>query len=401
MKKRYLIIMLLFIIIGLSVFIFWPKSKEKDVYLEKPITGIDPVFKESLGYYNEFPSIIRTSNTVQYLYYTRNAIKFNDTKDEIVVRKGKLENGKWIYSEPKVTLSLSNEGWDSKYIFSPSVVKGEFILSGEIYHYLMAYSGSITERRLNAQIGFAVSKTLDGEFIRVGNEPIITFNKNIYTSSGLKDFKGAQEPSLISYDKKGKIQLFYSFYETYNHSYAVEMDCSNLHNIIKGGRMLSEVSGLSDATINTHLYSASWSYNPVHEEYVVVRNFSSPTTGQPSVAEAIQVVRASTKVISEVDNSRDETGGKISYWQLANDSYYKIGAVKTANDYSLDSTKWSGYYRVYNAGLITDPYGWVLFTDKVELIFTSSALEDNHLLKDDQYLYSPMLHFYEIDIIRE
>ena len=53
----------------------------------KPITGIDPCFEESLGYYNESPSVVRMGN-IQYMFYTRNANINDNTSDTIAVRRG-------------------------------------------------------------------------------------------------------------------------------------------------------------------------------------------------------------------------------------------------------------------------------------------------------------------------
>lgn len=388
------------LIVALALLLVIPITScynNQESYEEKPITGIEPIFKESLGYYNEFPSVIRVSNTLQYVYYTRNTVKYDNTTDSIAVRKASLVDGEWVYSEPKTVLLPSSEGWDSKHVFSPDVIKGVFEYNGETYNYLMAYAGSISENRMNAQIGFAVAKSPLDEFIKVGNEPIISFNKDEFSSTGNKDFKGVQEPSLISYDKKGKIQLFYSHYGVFNHSYCQEIDASNLNNLIKGGRMLSQVTGLSDSTVNTHLYSADWAYDWVNDEFVVVRNFSSTVKGLPNIAEAVQVVYAPVEAVYYVDNSREETGGEIEWWKLYSNTNYKIGAVKTADDSSDDAKKWNGYARVFNGTIVSDEYGWIINPNEVEILFTSSPLSDSMYLKEGQYLFAQMIHSYHLE----
>ena len=59
----------------------------------KPLTGIDACFNEDLGYYNESPSVIRQGAT-QYMFYTRNEVKSDNTTDTIAVRKATFSNGK-------------------------------------------------------------------------------------------------------------------------------------------------------------------------------------------------------------------------------------------------------------------------------------------------------------------
>ena len=49
---------------------------KQETYEDKLYDGIDPVFKESMGYYNENPSVIQEGAT-RYLYYTRNEQKYN------------------------------------------------------------------------------------------------------------------------------------------------------------------------------------------------------------------------------------------------------------------------------------------------------------------------------------
>lgn len=369
---------------------------------EKPITGIDPIFNEELGYYNMSPSALKISDSEMYVYYTRNENIYTENSDSIAVRHATLVDNKWNYSDFKTILRLPNDenAWDSKYISSPDVIKGIFSYNGKTYNYLMAYAGSIVSGRMNSQIGFAVSNYPDGEFIRVGNEPIISYDSSSHSASGLKRYKGVQEPSLVSYNKKGKIQLFYSYYATYNASYCVEMDCSNLNSIIKGGAMVNQISGLFDETTNTHLYSADWAYDPVNDEYIVCRNYSSSTTGQPSVASAVQLVYAKSKAFSEVNYEYDQD--KVEpVWNLVNQKYSKIGAIKTADEYSDNEMKWSGYYRVYNGCVISNAYGWLDNTNKIEILFTSNALDNSKYLKDDEYKYSSMIHYYAVDFIKE
>jgi hypothetical protein len=123
--------------------------------------------------------------------------------------------------------------------------------------------------------------------------------------------------------------------------------------------------------------------------------------GLPSVAEAIQPVRASIDVISTTDHQRTEWGEKSDYWSLYNDMLHKIGAIKTSDEYSQDEMKWYGYSRVYNATIISSPYGWTLSDDGFDVIFTSSAIDASIYLEGEQFLFSQMLHLYHIPFLQE
>ena len=407
MKKVFALVLLLLLVAlvscgapkGTSVTESQDNSGNEEKLLEKPVTGIDPLWNEPLGYYNISPSAMKVSDTEMYVYYTRNEEIFNDKTDTIAVRKGtKQADGTYSFGEYKTVLKPtgSKDKWDGIYVFAPDVIKGRFTYDGNSYSYLMAYSGSVTSGRMNAQIGLAVSNDPMGDFVRVGENPVIEFNAFDYSPSGLQRYKGAQEPSLVSYDKKGKVQMLYSHYAKYNASYVVEMDCSDLNNIRIGGRMLPDVSGLQDGTTNTHLYSSDWCYDQLNDEYIVCRNFSSVTQGQPAVAEAVQIVYAPSRVLTSIDYTGEEV-----FWHLINDRFYKIGAIKTTDDYSPDEMKWSGYYRVYNGCMIADQYGNVQNPDKVEILFTSSALSTSKYLTGEQYKFSQMIHYYSVDVEKE
>ena len=115
MKYIKYINLILFIVLGILT--GCSKTNEEVIsdttYEEKLITGIAPVFDESLGYYNENPSVVRVSENLQYVYYTRNEIKYDSNSDSIAVRKAENVNGKWVYGNYKTILRPSNNSWDS------------------------------------------------------------------------------------------------------------------------------------------------------------------------------------------------------------------------------------------------------------------------------------------------
>jgi hypothetical protein len=388
------------------IFVFFfasckPSNEEtlKETFEQKPITGIDPIFEESLGYINQYPSAFRLTENLQYVYYSRNTEKYNLEKTSIAVRKAVKKDGKWEYKERKTVLLPSVDSWD-KFVFSPDVIKGEFYYNNELYNYLMAYAGSEHSNQLNAQIGLAVAKNPTDEFIKVGTEPLITYDKKSKSTSGIIDYKGVQEPSLVSYDRKGKVQLFYSEYAGFNASMCLELDLSNLNDIKRSGRILSRIDGLTDGTNNTHLYSADWTFDPINKEYIVVRNFSSNVVGLPNIAEAVQVVYAPVSILTEVNHTRPEWEENKVSWNLINELYYKIGTIKTSDELSDNPDKWMGYGRVFTGTIISNPYGWILSNEVVELIVTSSALDSSPHLTGEQYLFSQMLHYYEVPIVK-
>ena len=357
---------------------------------EKPVTGIDPCFSEELGYYNESPCVIRSGNR-QYMFYTRNAVKNDNTTDTIAVRTAEWTGEEWKWGESTPVLTVSESGWDRGSVFGAEVVKGEFLYAGKTYPWLMAYAGSSKSNRSNAQIGFAVSETLDGQYLRVGDEPVVSFDKTEQTPVGLTNYKGVCEPSLVSYDRKGKLTLFYSYYGKFNGSYAIEMDCSDLGKIVRGGRMLVTVAGLADGAENTTLYAGDYAYDPEENVYVVCRNYAGTVSGLPAVAEAVQAVIAPADRLFEVDGTSPNES-REAVWSLYNPKQRRISALHTAVDDEEDTSRSGGYKRIYNGCVASDEYGYVLSTRRADLYFTSSAVSGDEGLTGDEYLFTPMIH---------
>ena len=360
----------------------------------KPLTGIDACFTEELGYYNESPSVIRQGGT-QYMFYTRNETKSDDTTDTIAVRKATLSGGKWTYGEAKTILRPSESGWDKASVFAADVVKGKFAFDGKTYSYLMVYSGSSKANRGNAQIGFAVSETIDGEYIRVSEKPLIAFDKTLETPVGLKNYKGAVEPSIVSYDQKGKVTVFYTFYGYFECNYAMQFDLSDLSAIQKTGNIRVNTAGVADGVENTMLYSGDWAYDPDEDQYTVCRNYGGKVTGLPTVSEAVQTLTASAADIYKInDNAPNQNAAPTPVWSLYNNKQRRIATVHTAMDTvdGMDMTRTNGYKRIYNACIATDAYGYTVSSREIDVYFTSSAVSGADGLEGDEYKYTPMIH---------
>ncbi len=363
----------------------------QESYEDKKFAGIDPVFEESLGYYNESPSVFESSNGDRYLYYTRNSVKYDDTTDSIAVRKGVYTASGWQYGEAKTILTPSANSWDSKSVFGCDVIKGNFVYGGTTYSYLMAYSGSSFKGRANAQIGLAVSQTPDGEWVKVGNKPVVTFNAGDYDPTGILSYRGAIEPSLVSFDKSGKVYMFYTFYEYLNGSYLLEMDLSNLDSLIIGGRKLVNVSGLADTgASNTQLYSGDFVLDSEGNNLIAVRNIATTVSVLPKVSEGIQLVISSADVINENKQEWQPEADRKSWWQQLC-SAGKIEAEDTADE--SDVNKMFGYERIFGGSIVSDEYGHLLTYGELDVFFTTQGVfGDSFFTTNDGYKYSQMIH---------
>lgn len=372
-------------------------SSEAETYEQKKLSGIDPVFSESQGYYNESPSVFEASSGERYLYYTRNTVKNDDATDSIAVRKATYTAEGWTYGDAKTLLTPSENGWDSKSVFGADVVKGNFSYRGTEYSYLMAYSGSDEKNRANAEIGLAVSETPDGEWVRVGSSPVVAFDAGHYDSLGILSYRGAIEPSLVSFDKGGKVYLFYTYYEYLNGSYVLEMDARNLDSLVLGGRKLVPVSGLKDmGASNTQLYSGDFVLDEEDNSLIAVRNVATTVTVQPKVSQALQIVRAKADVLDAIEQEWVPADQKTVWWSQIG-ANGRIDGDSTAVE--NDADKMFGYERIFGGAIVSDEYGHLLIYGELDVYFTTQGVYgDGSFSSENDYKYSQMIHMITVTL---
>lgn len=381
MNKK--VIKLLTTLIATLLFVSITACK-KEEFNQKPISGIDAMFDESLGYYNESPSVIE-ENGLRYVYYTKNVTKDKDEKESIVVRKGEFKDGKWKYNSSSVALSPSNDGWDSAKVFQADVVKGKFVFDGKSYSYLMAYSGtdSLTSRK-GAQIGLAVSETPTGVFKKISDKPFVIWDTKDYSQHGELLTNGACEPSLINYDGNSQIIMFYSLFNpitSHSCKYVLLDLSSDLKNLSsrnsERGNLLSK-EGIQDMSTDPACISADFAISEDKKILYAVRDYYPVPAISPAVAEAVQMLSAPFEILKETIS---DTSPK---WKIIND---KISALDTA---VWDDDDKMGYDRIYSACIISNENGYV--GKNVNISFTSCALASSLA----EYKYSSMIHEFNV-----
>ena len=327
-------------------------------FVAKPVDGIAPLFDEGMGYYNIQPSILYEDANTMHVYYTVNET-FEDTDSVIGYKKGTLENGVWTFGEKKIVLRKGEEtAWDGANISNCDVVKGEFNYNGEVYNYLMAYQGGSNNNHKNYQIGFAVSKTADGEFVKVGTAPVVS-----YDDVALGYSWGIGQPSLVSYEG-GKVYLFYTMGDALaTQTYVSELDASNL-NDIKGVNVYNSIStdGLLENNIYVMLNDADFAIDTTNGILYVVRNYNPAATSAPSLNTAVQVAKVALadlykpncvwEIIDEkvnlLDLATEETGGweRVYSGCIASDAYGHVNGA-TAIELGLTVTSWDNTTKDY------------------------------------------------------
>lgn len=215
------------------IYRFFPKEKnyclnKTKEYSYQTETNKELFTEKSEGIYNYCPSVMINNNEI-HTYYCSN-INSYEISDHIFYRKSyKSFDETYLYTEKIPVLTPSETGWDSVHVCDPSIISGNFQYQEENYKYLMSYLGCNTLNNQQNQIGIAVSKYPDKNWIKVQEiNPIIKCN---YNSNFKNQFQwGVGQASIINL-KNNKILFFYTE-GTYNRTDTkVELwDLSNLNN---------------------------------------------------------------------------------------------------------------------------------------------------------------------------
>lgn len=358
-------------------------SNETEEFVSKPVTGIDAMFDESLGYYNEHPCVVQVSETERYVYYTKNTARSENGSEYIAVRQGTFQDGTWTYGEPAAALSPAQSGWDSGRVFQADVIGGSFTYEGDSYAWLMAYAGTGTQSsRDGAQIGLAVASSPAGPWTRVGSAPFVTWSASDYTQYGELLTDGVNEPSLVSYNRAEQVILFYSLYNpnTVDSCKYVLLDLSgdlNALTSVKGerGNLLSS-KGIRDMSTTPACIAADFALTADGETLLAVRDYYPLEATTPAGAAAVQVISAPAAILTESISASSPS------WTIVND---RINALDTAVWTEEGKT---GYDRIYSGCVIGDSYGRVADTQSFSVAFTSSATA----VVTQSYAFTPMIH---------
>ncbi len=350
-------------------------DSSKPVGKEKTLYGKSPLFNDPLGIYDKDPSII-VEGDKQYIFYTTNEV-MNVTNDVIAMRVGTKENDGYTYSDAKICLRPSENGWDSVRVSNPDVVKGEFNYQNTKYSYLLAYQGNSKVKDKIYQIGFAVSNDLEN-WTKVGDEPIIT-----YSSYALGSAYGCGSPSLVSYDEKGKLYCFYTYADSLITSTRVNyLDCSDLDNIVMGEPSSVSTHGLQDKNSDVIFNNADFLIDKGTNTLYVVRD-RNPVMTMPATSDSVQVAKASLDILTNpFDNE----------WSMV---FTAIDSLETAVLDGENETQEFGWERIYTPCFISNPYSVVSNATSLDVAFTVSAEGSS---SDTSYLYSPAIVDFHFDL---
>lgn len=231
-----------------------PLKDSEEVAEENPLydkynnmyTSSESLFEENRSYvYNYCPSVIKEKNDY-HIYYCANS-EDNVIEDYIYYTNSVVDGENIYYSDGKIVLEPSENGWDSRHVCDPSVIEGNFMYKGTEYKYLMAYLGCSSSDNQNNKIGLAVSNEYDTGWEKVGSYPFINFS---YDKKHSDSFQwGVGQASLLQY---GEYTLVFYTKGTWNLTSTIleVWDLSNLDCPVQINKFTVSNKGTSDFISN-------------------------------------------------------------------------------------------------------------------------------------------------------
>ena len=338
---------------------FTPLEGEVRAWFDHGLIGED-------RYYNYCPSTF-VENGVKHIYYCSNKI-FGNVTDYIAYREGKYINKNMVYTSTEdinFLLGPTKGTWDARHTCDPSVIKGEFKYNNVMYSYLMAYLGCVTSDNTRNETGLAVSNSPTGPWIKCDAiNPIIKVSDD-------NNKWGAGQTELVSVDKKGRVIMFNSFSSpTLGGEQCYEYDLSDLNNpiLIRKNEHIN-TSGTADVVkeegekVNEGISNVGVAYDEVNKKILLAKGrlpFAQDGQYPNYIASKIDLFYLD-------DNNENKFDELFKNKNEAN-KWVFIGTI---------DEKLTGFKRNHNNGLVRDPYGGLVETDRIEVAFTRSDLSES------------------------
>ena len=336
-----------------------------DISSEVTKTEGDPaLFEDPEGTYNYCPSVIQTDDNTRYIYYCSNKDS-KIVKDHIIVRKGERKDGKWTYGERQYALAPSEQGWDEMHTCDPDVIAGKFVYNGEQYNYVMAFLACKTYDNTRNETGLAFAKSPEGPWVKYDKNPAVSYDSEKY---GI--FWGVGQPSLVSVDQNGKFLLYYTRGDKFSTRACVrECDFSDVSKPYVGEEIELPISGLSEAD----------------KSLVVISNFD---VARDKESGKLYLIRDRHPYGPSLP---DNIASELQVFSGEADILYDPTKIWTElYNISEDDTGWP---RNHNAGIVTDAYGNLLDSDKIEVTYTNCELGAAATV-----LYTYRIHSFTLDL---
>ena len=310
------------------------------------------------GFYMRDADVLQDGN-VRYLVYSTNKTKASEDT-VIALRVGELTENGWLYGEEQIILEAGLDGaWD-QFLGSASLVKGAFTYKGEEYQYLLAYQGTALSTNCANQIGLALGKSLDQQFVKVEN-PVITYDATLFGNNMV----GCYAPSVVNYNKVSGIRLFYTLADAYGHyAYFADFDASNLDEIKIAKAMITNKGDLQSGDTVTMFPNADFAYDSVNARFYAVKDYSPSAATKPNFADEFEVCYLAEEELYTTDLG-------LGWVSVDYQDYVDLGTA-----------------RAYSGSIVSDMYGHLL--DTIEIIY-------NDCQEGDDYQFTQYLRSYVVE----
>ncbi|GHT12823.1 hypothetical protein AGMMS4956_08020 [Bacteroidia bacterium] len=295
-------------------------------------------FSGGAGRYNYAPSIIEYQHGIRYGFICENQDPFKIV-DYVYLYKGIPTDKGYVWQPGTQIIAPSETGWDNCHICDPDVREFKTTYNGETYDWIMTYLGVDQWDCNHNQIGLAISKNIEGPYIKFDKNPLVSYESRTKWGVG--------QSTTIVLDS-ATIRLFYSNSNggfTYR-----DIQLNDLNNIQLGEE--KKITGMGSN--NYPAYSQKNVYM-VSEQRVEMDNLIPTWVG--NVSELTYIPRD---------------------WDLSTpgEQWIKIGHV---------SPKESGFPRNHNPGILTDSKGYMTSDDELIMYFTPAMTGENWLWSYDLY----------------
>ena len=261
--------------------------------------------------------------------------------DYVYLYKGIPTEKGYVWQPGTQIIEPSETGWDNCHICDPDVREFKTTYKGETYNWIMTYLGVDRWDCNHNQIGLAISKNIEGPYIKFDRNPLVAYEDTTKWGVG-------QSTTIVK--DSTTIQLFYHS-TTENGPFCMrEIKLNDLDNIILG-----EEKAIPFLSANS--YPAMSDKNI----YMVSETRVSPIKEIPTWVG--DVCRLAYKPRTESLFTEEDGWIEIGH----------AGPEKT------------GFPRNHNPGILTDTKGYMLNDDELVMYFTPAMTGENWLWSYDLY----------------
>jgi len=299
-------------------------------------------FSGGAGHYDYAPSIIQDEYKIRYGFVCENREPFKIV-DHIYLYKG-IPTGKgYVWQPGTMVIAPSETGWDDCHICDPDVREFKTVYKGESYNWIMTYLGVDRWDCNHNQIGLAVSKCIEGPWIKFDKNPLVSYSDTTKWGVG-------QSTSIVL--DSATIRIFYHSTLTPGKFFVFrDIKLNNLDNIILGEEKC--IPGMS-----------ANSYPAFSENFV----FMVSSERSKDFKQIIPTWVGDYSTLRYIPRSKDITSPV--------DEWTEIGHV---------GPKESGFPRNHNPGILTDTKGYMVSKDELVMYFTTAVTGEDWLWSYDLY----------------